>query len=617
MVVSSPYTADGRSFYKKARPGEPDYDRLFQAMRTCRRILKPYRDARLEAVKQYVGYHYSEGGSEQKVPVNLVAKYVQIIARSLVPNTPRVMLSTQKRESQPAVAAMQEWLNARLAATHFEKVIERWVVDALFSVGIMKVALGTPADSASTGYTAQVGTPFAACVDLDDFVFDVGARTFSEASYIGHRYRVPLEVAEKLDDFDKKARGELAGAATPDDHRINQDGDDRIGVVGTGWQGGEVRDYEPMVDLWEVYLPRTKRVVTFASDRGGVPNQSRRPLKNQEWVGPDCGPYHFLELMVVPGNAMPSAPIHHLIDLHEFINHGYRKLVNQMQRQKEVLPVRGGQFDDAKRLVQASDGEAFPCDNADTLKAVNYGGPNPVNAQFTTHLADVFNRQAGNLDLLSGAAPQSKTATQDKLLADNASSGVADMQVKTTRGIAGILEAHSWYWWYHPQQVMTSKKTLPGLPDIGVNRTLYPGQHVDPSGKSVMKRAGRFEDLMVRVDPYSLVYRSPQQRLQFLLTLFDKFSPAMPMLSSQGVQMDMQFFIKKIAEYADEPDVINFFTVSEPTQPPSGGSGGGPGMPANTSREYTRQSIGQDTEANRNAQFENDANEFAANQDGG
>jgi hypothetical protein len=619
-VRKNPYLSDGRRAMKKAKPGEIDYPRLFQAMLTCRRILQPYREERMHAVRQLAGAHYSEGGTDFRVPVNLIYKYVQVMSRTLIPNCPRVMLATRHKEGQPAVAAMADWINQELIEKKAEERLERWIVDAMMSIGIMKVALATPADAALHGYTEQAGVPFMEVVDLDDLVFDVGAKTFEQASYIGHRYRVSLAVAKRLTYFDSEGRKGLEGQSAPDDYRINQEGDDRIGVVGTGWQGGEVRDYEQMVDLWEIYIPREKRVLTFGSNHGGVPDQDATPLRVQEWVGPDCGPYHFLSFMKVPGNAMPASPILQIIDLHEFINKGYRKLVNQMQRQKEVLPVSGGQMDDAKELKQANDGDMFVCNDPNAIKAVSYGGPNQVNANFTVHLLDIFNKQAGNLDLLGGTSPQSKTVGQDKMLAAAANGTAQDMQETTTKGVASVFKAYCWYWWYHPQQVMKSTRSVPGLPDVQVQRKLYPGNYQAPPGQGkVMKREGRFEDLQVRIDPYSMVYRSPQDRLNFLFTMFDKFAPLMGLLNSQGIFLDIQFLIKKIAEYADEPDIVNLFTVNDPTPPLDQGTPGGqnpsaPSKPSETTRNYTRTSVGQDTEASRYAKLGNEANRYAADE---
>jgi hypothetical protein len=277
-----------------------------------------------------------------------------------------------------------------------------------------------------------------------------------------------------------------------------------------------------------------------------------------------------------------------------------------MERQKTNLPVRGGAVDDARRLIQANDGEAFPCENADMLKEVRWGGPDPVNANFVIHLSDIFNKMGGNLDLLSGSNPQSKTATQDKILAANAGAGVADMQEHTVVGISNVADALCWFWWYHPQEVMETTRSLPGAEDIAVTRRLYPAGKLTPQGdKPGLAREGRYEDLHLRVDPYSLVYRTPQERLAFLSQLVTQMQPLLPMLAQQGVQFDAQAYLKKVAEYSDEPDVTTLFTVAEPTPQAEGAGGMDSRMPTQTSREYVRRSVGQDTEANRAAEFEN------------
>lgn len=611
------YSGDGRKYGKRAKPGEVNHAALFEAMRYARRRLEAFRTERTQAVREYVGRHYSDGGAELKVPINLIARYVQVISRSLVPKTPRIMLSTKNKDAQPSISAMQDWLNQRLVEMHFAQTLQRWVVDSLFCIGIMKVALGTPADAAISGYISPAGVPFAETVDVDDFVVDWGCRDFRQASFIGHRYRIPCSVAENLDYFDGKAKKWLAAAATSYNSQSNQEGDERITAISTGWTDAADRDYEDMVDLWEVYLPRQKRVVTYASDCGGVPAADCPPLRNVEWVGPDCGPYHFLSLMPVPGNAMPKAPIQDLIDLHQSVNAGVRKLIGQMMRQKTVLPVRGGAVDDGKNLLQTSDGEMFRCENADAMKEVSFGGPSPINAQFTTYLGDVFNKMAGNLDLLSGASPQSKTATQDKILAENSGAGVADMQEHTITGISKVVDALNWYWWYHPQEVMKTTRSIPGAEDIKIERKLYPANYRHDNGmQPALRREGRYEDLMCRVDPYSLVYRTPQQRLDFLNQFVQGMLPMMPILAPQGIQFDAMAFVKMVSEYADEPDVLKLFTVAEPTPQPQGGDGGGPKMPTQTSREYIRRSVGQDTEANRNSEFDNMMSEQSAGPQG-
>lgn len=615
-LSSDPTPGQDAPYPKKAKEPDIDVPRLARAVERASMVLQYFREERKEAVKQYVGHHWAEGGAEKKVPVNLLALYVQIVGRNLVAKNPRVMVTTKDKKILPQVSAMEEWANQRIEEMHFSEELRRFVTDALFSIGIMKVGIATPADSVVNAYQSPAGVPFAECIDLEDFVFSVSARNMKEVSFIGHKLRIPRSEAAEL-GYDVKQAKEIAKSSGPIGN-TNIGGDERIGTLGRDFQISDDDEYDPMVELWEIYLPRVKRIVVMACDESGVPSSDKKPLKVSEWFGPACGPYHILSFMTVPGNAMPKAPVQDLVDLAELVNRLYRKLGNQAERQKEVLPVRGGAVDDAKKLKQAADGEMFPCDNADTLKAVSYGGPNAVNLQFAIHAKDLFSFIGGNLDLLGGRSPQSKTASQDKLLNENASAGVSDMQDTTVTATARVMSALLWFWWHHPEQVMTVNRTAgPGLDDISITRQLYPRGAADQYGKArSFTRAGRYEDLMLRVDPYSMRYRSPQERLGFLMGLFDKFAPAMPILQAQGVVMDMQFLLKKIAEYADEPDVTQMFTIQEPVSP-EGGSGGAADIAPKSENggEYIRRSIGNDTQANREGELQNTAAEAGAQQE--
>src|SRR5260370_6344382 len=166
-----------------------DIDRLCLAMIRSRLMLRRFREERREMVRQYVGNHWSEEGTSEKVTVNLIGLYVSVVGRNLIAKNPRVMLSTFDRQNKPAVSAMQTWCNSEIVRMKMQNTLKRVVLDGLFSLGICKVALATPADSASVAWNLVAGQPFAERVDLDDFVFDMHARDFSECSFIGNRDR--------------------------------------------------------------------------------------------------------------------------------------------------------------------------------------------------------------------------------------------------------------------------------------------------------------------------------------------------------------------------------------------------------------------------------------------
>ncbi len=530
-------------------------------------------------VQQYAGHHWSDEGTTEKVPVNLISLYVSVVGRNLIAKNPRVMLSTFDRSLKPTVSAMQAWANKEIEHMRLQETLQRVVVDALFSIGIAKVALATPADSASMAWNLGAGEPFAERVDLDDFVYDIHARDFGEVAYIGHRFRVPLQSVRDSSLY-HRSRKDLTAS---DDPLYNLEGDERINVLGRGAYGGN-EEYEDMVDLWEIYLPRHRLVITLADDNLTGPsatNSTADPLRVQKWLGTEAGPYHILSMGIVPGNAMPKGPLQDLIDLHEAANKAYRKVVRMSERTKELTAVQGGAMEDGSRVMQADDGDILRLDNPDKIKQFVMGGQalQGVIAWATT-AKDLFAYMAGNLDMMGGLSPQSKTAAQDKLLAENSTKALADMQDRTITFTSDVIKSLCWYWWHDPFKVQRSKHALPGLPNLQIQRQVTPAQ----------RQAGRFEDLDITVDPYSMQHNTPQSRMAALNQVVTQIVlPMMQLLVQQGIAFDINAYLQKIAQYMDMPDLAEIITIQAPPQPDvSTGASKDRKMPMQTERTYNR-----------------------------
>lgn len=556
-------------------------------------------------VRQYVGRHWSENGSKEKVPLNLIAHYVQVMSRHLVAKNPRVLLSTFKRQHKPTVYALQDWANQNIERENVAEKIRRAVTDALFSIGILKVSIATPGEAVMSGWETLAGQPTIQRIDLDDFFYDRQATTFQEVSRIGHRYRIPREVAIKM--IGKRAKNLAASEMTD----YNETGDERIGTLGRNLvTPGE--DFEDMVDLWEVYLPRHRRVLTLAdgivTGSDEADHGDYEPLLDQPWVGPYCGPYHILSYGVVPGNAMPKAPLQDLYDLHLAVNQSLRKIVRTTERIKEVALVAGAAAEDGKRVIEASDGEMIKVQNLQGMQQVVFSGQHlaPIQA-ITVYLDGLFNQLGGNLALLSGSAPQAKTATQDKMLNENAGTGVADKQDTTLTFVSNVLE--SWIWFHH-YDPYTVQRTVSTVGEKDIVRDIYPNQpeYTDPEaegyqGRPLHVRESRWEDLRVRVDPYSMQHQTPQTKMNFLITTVTQLiTPILPLLQQQGISIDMNTFLKKIGEYADQPDLDEVLTIMEA---PAEGAGGGSHertMAPSTHRTTERVNRSEQTQdsANRN-----------------
>lgn len=529
-------------------------------------------------VQQFVGRHWSEEAARLPVPVNLIGLYVKIMGRFLIAKNPRVMLGTFYQKDKATVDAMQSWCNKEIVAMDLQATLQRVVTDALFSIGICKVALATPAESAAAGWSLRAGQPFAERVDLDDFVFDIHARSFEEVSYIGHRYRVPLDVVREGREYDK-SRKDLTASEDP---LFNLEGDERISTLGRGFYGDQHQEVEDMVDLWEVYLPRHRLVYTLANDYLLGPNATgAKPLRVQRWIGPDRGPYHIFSYGTVPGNCMPKGPIMDLVDLHEAANRGYRKLIRTMDRIKELGLVSKQGTEDGQRALEANDGDLIGVNDPKNFTQLVMGGAAAQTLLLlATNFKDLFDFMAGNLSLLSGGAPQAKTLGQDRMLQENANGTVADMQDETINKTAGVLRALCWYWHHDPISVRKSLHEIAGV--SSVPRAVTPTQ----------RQQVPFEDMDIGVDPYSMQRQTPQQRMGLLNQVVQQtLMPLLSLLQQQGITFDVNKYLQKIARYQDMPDLAEIITIAEPPAPEAGG-GEKPGMAPQTTRTYNRTDTG-------------------------
>lgn len=566
-----------------------DYDRLGAAILRSHYVLNFAREKRKEAVQEFVGFHYSENGAPERVPVNLIAAYVEIIGRSLVSQCPRFLLSTFESSAKPIASAMMQWVNDKLEAMDFQESLHRCAVDSLFPGfgGIMKVGIASPADSEARGHGIKSGEVFAESVDFDDFVYDIHCKRIDQATYYGHRYRVPLDSIKGSSLYD----GTKDLEADPDD-MYNRAGDEQISAVGETVLGKTSEFFKDFVTLWEIYLPAEKRIITIADQHLG----DGKVIRDVEWIGPSTGPYIFLHYDPVPGNAMPKAPMHDLIDLHIAFNALYNKLIRQGERQKENFPVKSVNSEDAEKWMAAGDGEMFQCEMPQDFKPIKSGGADVQNEAFTRQLKEAFSWRGGNLDIQGGLSPQAKTLGQDKMLNANSSRQTANMQEAMTRFTSKVGKAMCWWWYHDPNKEMSTHFDLPGLPEFSVPRKITPEQ----------RQQANFDDLKIVVDPYSMQYSTPQERGQQLTQLVTQMlAPMMGLLQQQGVSIDMNSLLSKLAVYMNMPDLVEIINVQEPPQTEDGGSqppgatGGaaaqGAAMPSSTSRTYNRVSTSGQT----------------------
>ncbi len=506
-------------------------NRLHNSLEWSRRQLSSFRKTRMFAIKQYVGRHYSNNGAARNVPINLLEQTVSIFVRQLVARNPKARVHVESNELKPFAVSFKLALDHLIREIELEDDLWSAVVDALFLVGIVRSGLSFSQTLEIRGTLHDVGQPFADVVSFDNFLVDMTASRWEDAQYIGDRFKIPLDMAKQL--FPEHA--ELLKATG--NQRINNDGYDEGRDIMTDTRHNEDVEYEPRIELTNIYLPATNTLLVMSEHIRQLPI-----LREVFWTGVEKGPYHRLEFSKVPQGLLPLSPIANLIDMHEAVNEMIRKMVRQAERQKTITTVQSGDAEDGERVTRSNDGTAVALENPAAAQELSFGGIDQKNFAFAIFLMDRFSRQAGNLDALGGLSPQSETLGQDAILNKNASSKIDAMEYNVNRFVKEILKSLGFFLFHDPLIDLPLTKRSGGI-EI-------------PSRFSQFQMEGDFYDYNVDIEPLSMRPKSSQQQLAALLQIVQTVVfPGLPFLQQEGKTFDFSGLLEDISELGDIPQL--------------------------------------------------------------
>mgnify|MGYP003644809479 FL=1 len=566
--------------------------RLQNAIEYSRRKLQPYREKRLHAIRQFVGTHYTDNGATSRVPMNLLEMAISIYRRQVAARRPQVLVTSKSKEQKSVANQFEFALNSLVKDINLETTIQKWVTDAMFGMGVVKVGL-TASGMDMQGFEHDPGQPFVDNVDFDDFVFDMTAKRWDQIQFSGNRYCCPYEAIVQSKMFGRKTKD-----VQPNEYRkTNEFGEERIQQIGSGegYFGDEY--YSPIVELWDIWLPIENVVVTIqADDRGGV--AQTEPLRVVEWEGPEEGPFHTMGFGDVPGNLMPLPPAALLMDLHEMANKVFRKVARQADRQKTITVVQSGHESDGERIVETNDGDTIRSDRPEAVREMRYGGVDQPTLAYLIQLKDMFVYMGGNLDALGGLGKLSDTAQQEQLISKSASARVADMQESATKAVKGVVTAIGKYLWYDP---VAKPTVLTKIPDTDYEVSLEFGPEI---------REGEIVEYELDIAPYSMADRSPSERARTLGELMQGFViPMAPILQQQGYRPDMGKFLELMAKYSNTDELMDIvkkmdnqdMEAMKKMQEAQGGGGQGerPTQSPVTTRRNIRENVPGSTRSGR------------------
>ncbi len=532
-------------------PHDPQqFNNLSIAVAYSRWRLQPFRERRFKILSEFVGYWYSETGADDRVPVNLLQLASNVYLRQLISRAPRAMVSSENPLLKPLAADMESWMNKATEKMGLAESLRMFVFDGLVSMGVMKCGAAATSPLEVDGYEEVEGEAFAERVDLDDWVHDITARRPGQCGYMGNRYRVPLKEAQDNPLFDKKARQALAGMTR---YAYNERGEPRVSTLSQSTLQF-IDEYEEHVELWDLWLPREKLVVTMPYQESVEGGYTGPPLRVVNWKGPKEGPFILLGFMDVPNNVMPAAPAQAWMDLHLLTNRVLRKVGRQSDRQKTILVVRGPNTEDGERTVRANDGDVIRGDGGrEGMAEVRLGGADRDQMLFHEQLRAIFNVVSGNIEAIGGLSPQSHTLGQDELLNKQSSAQVAEMQDRVMTAIRKVYQ-HLAYWsWQDPVKTLTASRQAHGI-QVPVE--------IPPEVRSIP-----FDALDFDIDPYSMQEDTPGTRAGKLMQLLQTLLlPLAPQLAQEGKTIDWDTVFNLLARYMDFPDLLGVIKSGPPPQ---------------------------------------------------
>lgn len=535
-------------------PVTPRFRALHKAIENSYKSVDWARNLNRNLVMDYHGPAYGANSNLLEHPINKVNQAIDIWTMLVAANRPKVSITTNFDLLRPFARHYEQAVNNLITEIHIEDTIRRWVLDAFFMVGIVKVHLK---DSAlvemETDLWMDPGSPFASNVSLDDFVYDASAKKWSEVKYAGDMYRIPFaDIAAGVEQgmYDADVAAEL----TPNS-KVKHTDDARLEAISRGIETDE-DEFEPMIDLCDIWVARDRKVYTFAvKDRTNFILANTNPLAEMDWTEPDHGPYHLLGFSDVPENILPLSPIQHIQSLNKTINSLARKQAHQAERQKENPIYNPAGKDTIKALVDAPDGFAVKGDPKE-VGLWTQGGAHQGNQALMLLFMEVLDGLAGNLQALGGLGPQAKTVGQEQIVADSSNRKVAAMQGRVITAAAQLCQSLGYMLWEDQWKEVTSMMQVEGT-NYELPVTWKPGD-----------REGNFQQYNFAVDVLSMQSRPPAQIAETILGLMERLIvPLAPMMMQTGALIDFPALITELSQLYDIEQLKRIITFATPPEP--------------------------------------------------
>lgn len=547
--------------------------RLFKAIRSSRNAMEPFRRVRKELIKDYVGSLYSESGAENKTLINLINQTARIYTISLAATNPQVLVSTPRSENISFARRFEVNLNKLISDMALDQTFRMIVLDAFFCLGCGVVMMRDTSTrfhgllESEEDVWLDPGEPWFNRVSMDDLILDMSAKELSKMRYCGHRYRADYEKVMDEPGYSKKAKEKLR----PTSREHSESTGSARDVASNGEAPDD--DLKDMVWLMDVWIAENNSIVTMACEQ-----ESLGPLIERDWTGSQEGPYKFLSLGDTPDNVIPTSPAINLKYLHDLQNRLHRRMEEDSDAHRVVNTYPPGGSDEANTIRKAGRNDWIKIGDPRSINQIEVGGIDQRDMALATFLQTEFDRMAGNLQAMGGLGAQASTVGQEELIHGQLSKNVADMRVAVVNFAATCtLDLGRLMWEDQALELQTSMPV--GNTGIQVRSDWTPDY-----------RLGEFEDYEFRVEPYSMVFKTPQQHLQEYFQVLQQIAPLWPMFQASGATLNVQVLVDEIARLLNKPEIKQLITFAVPAEM-LGGDQNTIRSPSTTTRTNIRKNV--------------------------
>jgi hypothetical protein len=502
-------------------------------------MMRPLLNHRKRMIDAWAADYYKEKQSNVNHTMNLIDRAISILVPYLVMSNPQTNVETRVSELKPYA------YTTRLALNHLidelklcQTVLRPAIFNSMFGAGIVKSGIMKTHEADIFGNHLEIGQPYAAVVDDEDYVGDVAADSRSDFEMEGNYYVMPTEQAKEF--FGPKHADHI----TP---TFKLHGDETVAdVTKNNVFGSDYHTLRYWTRFLDVYLPDEGVTVTLLAD-----DSYHKKLNEVEYDGPEDGPYDFLGYKFAPKQAMPVPPAWGWMDYDTTINTLINKMRNQAERQKSILAFSADAEESANAVKNSGDGDTVKVDDINSMKEISYGGVSPENYQWVTYAEQQYSIQGGNLYQLGGRGSQAETLGQEQMLQANAGRIVDDMEQLVYDFVTSIIKKLAWFVWTDPLIQIPVIKRIPGAGELEVIFDKY-------------AREGDFYDFNFKVQPYSMQRFNPTVQSQKLMQFLTGWAlPVAGMAAQQGVQINIDSASRKIANYL-QLDIEDFWQSAVP-----------------------------------------------------